>query len=202
MPLEKALEAFSAQSLCDLGIFLSIFSFMLHLGRPTADRAFAGAVPKLAGAMTSGLYTVLEDGSLVLAVLAGFFHLNLDLMADIKIGLPFIPLGTVVLAWALLGKLQGRGPARPAHARRRVAAGALLDPLGYVLRVEAPGSEYTTPGPGFPGSPRALRSNQNPELSILCFYVCFSALLALAAVGTYRVFRDAPDGTGGTPDRT
>jgi hypothetical protein len=51
------------------------------------------------------LYVLLRDGTLFVAVLLGFWTLNLDLMADIKIGLPFVPLGTVALAAALLLKV-------------------------------------------------------------------------------------------------
>lgn len=48
---------------------------------------------------------VLRDTTLFLAVLFGFFHFNLDIMSDIKVGLPFVPLGTAVLAVALLLKV-------------------------------------------------------------------------------------------------
>jgi hypothetical protein len=153
--------------------------------------------------MSSGLYGLAQEGSLLVAVLAGLVHLNLDLMADIKIGLPFVPLGTVALAWALLGKL---GPDREAPAARRavclrVALGALLNLLGYVLVMEAPGSEYAAWATGPLQALKALRSNLNPGLAVLCFYFCFGALLVLAALGTWRGLREPgpPPDAGARP---
>src|SRR5947207_958272 len=101
----KALEIWSAQTLCDIGILVSILSFCLHVGRPYFERILSRFTLRVAADLWWVAYVVLRDGSLFLAFLFGLLNLNMDLLADIKIGLPFVPFGTVLMAAALAGKV-------------------------------------------------------------------------------------------------
>jgi hypothetical protein len=101
METYKALEIWTAQTLCTTGILLSILSSLLHIGRTYFERILGRMTLRVAADLWWPVYVVFRDGSLLLAVLFGFLNLNLDLMADIKIGRPFLPLGTVALAVAL-----------------------------------------------------------------------------------------------------
>ena len=105
MPAYKSLELWTAQTLCDIGILLSIISFLFHIGRPYFERITGRLTLRVAADIWWLVYIVLRDGTLLFAVLFGFLNLNLDLMADIKIGLPFVPFGTVALSAAFLFKI-------------------------------------------------------------------------------------------------
>lgn len=195
MTVAKALEVWSAQALCDLGIFLSLFSFLLEAARPNIERHLGGLSVRMSADFARTAYLALREGSLALAVAIGLFHLNLDLMADIKIGLPFVPMATVVLLAALLVKLSGT-PLRADRRRRLteglVATGALLNLLGFVLVMEGPGAEYGLS----PDSPLmhlvSWRSNANPRLAMACFVGAFALIVLEIAVVLVAVARRAP----------
>jgi hypothetical protein len=190
MPLHKSLEIFTAQTLCNIGILFSILSFLLHIGRPYFERILGRFTLRVASDLWWVVYIMLRDGSLLLAVLFGFLHLNMDLMADIKIGLPFVPFGTVVLAAALLVKVLANSEDVNKHYRRStllVTFGALLNTIGYVFVMEAPGGEYSASHSWFWMTLVSMRSNVNPELSAFSFYISFSLLMIVLAVATFRV---------------
>jgi hypothetical protein len=183
---DKALEVWAAQSVCDLGILLSAVSFALHVARPCFERVLRLLTLRVAADLWWLAYLVLRGGCLFLAALAGLVHLNLDLMADIKVGLPFVPLGTVALVAALGVKVfrdsDGADHRASAASAALVMAGALLNLLGYVLVMEAPGDEYAaTPLSALRGLAR-WRSNANWALASATFTVA-AALLVVLAIG-------------------
>lgn len=185
MSTAKSLEVWSAQSLCDIGIFLSIVSSLLHIGRPYFDRILNRLTLRVGADLWWLTYVMLRDGTLFCAVVAGLFHLNLDIMADIKIGLPFVPCGTVALAAALLIKVFRNAEDINSSFRASlylVSLGALLNTIGYVLVMEAPGDEYDAAKTWFWRTLTSWRSNKNPELATATFYITFSAILVLAVI--------------------
>lgn len=188
----KALEIWTAQTICDAGILLSVVSLLLHLGRPYFERILGRLTLRVAADVWWLVYVVLRDLSLFAALLFGFWCLNLDLMADIKIGLPFVPLATVAFALALMMKVFGN--AEDLNRRYRVVTvwvtiGALLNTIGYVFVMEAPGDEYTAVKQPFWQFMRSLRSNANPELATVTFYLASALLLVLSGVAFVRAFR-------------
>lgn len=188
----KALEIWTAQTLCDVGILLSIVSLLLHIGRPYFERILGRLTLRVAADLWWLIYIVLRDGTLFMAVLLGFWGLNLDLMADIKIGLPFVPLGTVALAAALLFKVFSNsedvtGSYRTVSAL--VLVGTLLNTIGYVFVMEAPGDEYAAAKSPFWQTLVSWRSNANPQLATITFYIAASLLLVLLAVACIKGFR-------------
>lgn len=193
----KSLEIWTAQSLADLGILLSIVSFLLHIGRPYFDRILSRMTLRVAADLWWLVYVVLRDGSLFLAAVIGLFHLNLDLMADIKIALPFVPLGTVALAAALLVKVFRNAEDLNRSFRWSVylvSAGALLNFAGFVLVMEAPGHEYAAARTAFWQTMVSWRSNANPPLATVTFYVTLAMLVALgvwAFALAVRLYRQA-----------
>lgn len=206
MTVGKALEVWSVQALCDLGIFLSLLSAALHAADGYVARQFGSLALRMSTDLARALVLVVRDGALLLAVLIGLFHLNLDLMADIKIGLPFVPMATVVLLAALLVKLAGDAAA-PGRARRiaggLVVLGATLNFAGFVLVMEAPGAEYGFAGDSAWAALRALRSNLNPRLSVACFgvalpLVVLAPVVAALAARRGRSARSAARPSGGT----
>ena len=192
MTTAKALEIWTAQTVCDIGILLSIVSFCLHVGRPYFERILNRFTLRVAADLWWVAYVVLRDGSLFLALLFGLLNLNMDIMADIKIGLPFVPFGTVMIAAALVGKVfwntedLNRGFRVSTYL---VAAGALLNTVGYVLVMEGPGEEYEAAKSTFWKTMDSWRSNANPPLAAVTFYISFSALALIAAVAFVKAIR-------------
>src|SRR6266540_1545090 len=199
----KALEIWTAQTLCDIGILLSLVSFLLHIGRPYFERILARLPLRVAADLWWLMYIVFRDGTLLLAVIIGLFTLNPDLMADIKIGLPFVPLGTLALAAALAIKVFRN--AEDVNKSFRVATslvaiGLVLNTVGFVFVMEAPGDEYNLGKMAFWQTMRSWQSNANPNLSIMTFYISIFLLSAIglyAFVKTTKLFSSAAEKASG-----
>lgn len=189
MPVHKSLEIWTAQTLCDLGILFSIVSFLLHIGRPYFERILGRLTLRVAADLWWLVYVVLRDGTLLVAVLFGFLNLNLDLMADIKIGLPFVPFGTVALAAALVVKVFRNSEDINKSFRLStylVILGAFLNTLGYVLVMESPGDEYAASKTMLWKTFHSWRSNENPELATMTFYVSFILLVVVVGYAALK----------------
>jgi hypothetical protein len=101
-------------------------------------------------------------------------------MADIKIGLPFVPLGMMLLIISLIIKVFRNTEDINKLSRINnyiISAGALLNMLGYILVMEAPGDEYAASQQSFWILMKSWRSNINPLLSTVVFYVTFAILI-------------------------
>jgi hypothetical protein len=68
----NALEIWTAQTLCDAGIFLSVFSFLLHISWPYFERIPRSFTLRVAADLWRLVYVVLRDGALLFAMLFGF----------------------------------------------------------------------------------------------------------------------------------
>lgn len=192
METYKALEIWTAQTLCDIGILLSVVSFLLHIGRPYFERILGRFTLRVAADLWWLVYVILRDGSLFFAVLFGFLNLNLNLMADIKVGLPFVPLGTVALSVALVIKVFRNSEDVNKSFRIStywVSLGALLNTIGYALIMEAPGEEYAAAKIAYWQLMHSWRSNENPELAAMTFYISFVLLIALGVFAAVKAMR-------------
>jgi len=190
----KDLEVWTLQTFCDAGILLSFTTFVLHVGRGYFERTVRQLQAKMAEEMWWVTYLLVRDASLFAAVLIGFLMLNPDIMADIKIGLPFVPLATVLMTWAGLVKLTSRGGGDIAArnwATTLLALAAASNTIGFTLVMEAPGNEYAHVKTAFWQAMRSLRSNANPDLAIWTFYVCFAAMVALVIAFMLRARKQA-----------
>lgn len=200
MPVSKGLEIWTVQTICDIGILLSVLSFLLHIGRPYFERILGRMTLRVAADIWWLVYVGLRDGTLFFSVLFGFLHLNLDLMADIKVGLPFVPLGTVASAIALVVKVFRNS--EDVNKSFRIAtywtfAGAVLNTIGYVFVMEAPGNEYAVAKTAFWGLMKSWRSNANPDLAVITFYVSMGLLLLVGAYATFKaltLYANTPEG--------
>ena len=188
----KALEIWTAQTLLDLGILFSIISALLHLGRPYFERILSRMTLRVAADMWWLIYIILRDGLLFISVLFIFLNVNLDLMADIKVGLPFVPIGMVVLVVALIIKVFRNTEDFNKLSRVNnyiITFGAFLNFLGYLLVMEAPGDEYAAAQQPFWMLMKSMRSNLNPWLSTVVFYITFGLLMITFAVALYYFSR-------------
>jgi hypothetical protein len=180
MTTYKALEIWTAQTILNLGILFSIISALLHIGRPYFERILSRMTLRVAADVWWLLYIINKDGLLFISVLLIFLNMNLDLMADIKIGLPFVPLGMMLLIISLIIKVFRNTEDINKLSRINnyiISAGALLNMLGYILVMEAPGDEYAASQQSFWILMKSWRSNINPLLSTIVFYVTFAILI-------------------------
>jgi hypothetical protein len=200
----KELEVWTLQSLCDAGILLSLTTFVLHVGRGYFERTVRQLQAKMAEEMWWVAYLLVRDGSLFAAVLIGFMMLNPDIMADIKVGLPFVPLATVLMAWAGLVKLTSGGrddSVAQARATTLLTLAAVSNTIGYTLVMEGPGKEYAHAKCAFWRVMESLKSNANPELTIWTFYICFAVMVVLVVAFMLHARRSQAAGESPLPYR-
>ena len=178
----KDLEVWTLQTICDAGILLSVTTFVLHSGRSYFERTVRQLQAKMAEEMWWVTYLLVRDVSLFAAVLIGFLMLNPDIMADIKIGLPWVPLAMVLMAVALV--------IRAFHGGRVVASTAwwivfglvvvacAANWFGFTFVMEAAGEGYLKNHSGsvWPTLQR-MRSDFNPDLAMATFQWVNPALL-------------------------
>lgn len=196
--IAKGLEIWTLQTLVNVSIMLGFFA----LGMAIAQSYFASLRERLTLRVSLELWDVflviITDLLLVIVVLIGFLVLNPDIMADIKIAVPFVPVGTILFAIALVIRLFYDGH-RPDSPRFRLglafmAAAAFIQAIGFSLVMEAPGSEFLAihPSPVWTFINTHLRSNATPhglELAQWTFIILYPALLAVFAWGFFRALR-------------
>ena len=199
--IAKALEVWTLQNLVNVSIVLGI----LACGLAIAQDYYRSLERHLSLRVSIELWRILTvlavDVLLVVVVLVGYLALNPDIMADIKIAIPFYPIATILFAVALVLRLfrgghdVASGSCLP--ALYLVFAANLINIVGFTFVMEAPSGEYLALHPSaFWGWIKThLRSNADPcglELSQVTFYACFPVLMAvfvwgaLAALGRLR----------------
>lgn len=196
--LTKALEVWTLQSLLNLSILLGILAGGLAL----VQDYFQALEARLSLRVSTELWQVgtvlVVDLLLAAVVLVGFLVLNPDVLADIKVAVPFQPVATVLFAWALVLRLfrGGHSASRPAA---RLAQGLLLlanavNVLGFTFVMEAASGEYLArhPSAAWTWIKTHLRSNVDPsglELAQATFWICFPLLLLVLGWGAYSGLR-------------
>jgi hypothetical protein len=190
--IAKALEVWTLQNLLDISIMLGFLACGLALVQD-----YCRAVEKHLSLRVSielwRLATVLlVDVLLALVVIVGYVVLNPDIMADIKMAIPFCPMATIMFAAALCLRLfhDGHNPASKNHLRALywMLAASVFNLIGFTYIMEAPSGEYLEHHPSefWTFIKTHLRSNADPhglELSQLTFNICFPILLIVAIWG-------------------
>jgi hypothetical protein len=178
----KGLEIWSLQSLCDVAIMMSFAILALVAGRAHLDKLKRGLTLRVASEVWETGADLLVDVLLFGVVLAGLFFINPDIMADIKIGVPWVPLAMVLLAVALVlrachgGRVIGSTAWWVAFVLIVLACAANW--FGFTFVMEAAGDEYIKDKTQslWPVLQR-MRSDKNPELALLTFQLANPALV-------------------------
>ncbi len=199
----KALEVWTLQNLVNISIMLGILACGLALVQDYYQSLEKHLSLRVSIELWRMLTVLAVDVLLVVVVLVGYLALNPDIMADIKMAVPFYPIATILFAVALVLRLFRGGHDVAAGSCLKAIylmfAANLINVVGFTFVMEAPSGEYLA------GHPNAfwdwikthLRSNADPrglELSQVTFYICFPILLAVFAWGALsalRRFRDA-----------
>ena len=174
--LGKALEVWSLQNLCDLGIFASFAALGLFAGRAYLEHLKSRLTLRVATEIWGTLADLMVDGLLALIALIALGVTNMDIMADIKIGLPFVPVAFLLLTVALVVRLFHGGSVVGSRAWLAVlvllALGVLANWFGFTFVMEGAGDEYVDLHPATRPLWAGLehwRSNQNPDLAMATF---------------------------------
>jgi hypothetical protein len=196
----KALEIWVLQNLLNVSILAGI----LAAGLAMVQGYYRSLENRLTLRVSIELWQVftilLVDVCLVFTVLVGYVVLNPDIMADIKIAVPFYPAATVLFAAALVVRLfhGGHRVGSPGFvwSLMLMLAANVVNILGFTFVAEAASGEYLAHQPCdfafWTYLKTHLRSNADPlglELAQATFYVCFPLLMAVFAWGVAAALR-------------
>ncbi len=190
--IEKALEVWTLQNFVNFSIILGF----LALGLSIVQNYYKSIEKKLTLKVSIELWNVLTiivvDLALVVIVVVGYMVMNPDIMADIKIAIPFVPVATILFTIALVIRLFYKG-SNPENKTFMLATwfmffANILNIIGFTFIMEAPSGEYLENHPSLFWTfiKTHLRSNANPaglELSQITFYICFPIMTAVLIWG-------------------
>ncbi|MFQ5721132.1 MAG: hypothetical protein ACE5GI_01400 [Candidatus Aminicenantales bacterium] len=184
--IEKALEVWTLQNLLNFSIMLG----MLALGLAIVQKYYLSIAKFLTLRVSLELWNALTilliDILLVVIMIVGYLVLNPDIMADIKMAVPFVPVAVILFTIALFLRLfhGGHQQQSPNFIRSiwLMFGANIINIIGFSLIMKAPSGEYleTHPSLFWTFIKTHLRSNANPhglELSQITFYVCFPILM-------------------------
>lgn len=190
--IAKGLEIWTLQTLLNVSIILGMFSLGFII-----TQKYYNSLQKYLTLRVSieiwELFTILiTDLFLTITVIIGFLVLNPDIMADIKVAVPFVPAATVLFATGLIIRLFYNGH-KPADKNFRIStwlifAANLINIIGFSIIMEAPGKEYLEyhPSAFWEFIKANFRSNSVPngiEMAQTTFYIFFPILLIIFIVG-------------------
>ena len=204
--IAKGLEIWTLQTLLNVSIMLGI----LAAGSVIVQDYYKALERRLSLRVSIELWrlatALVADILLAIIVLIGYLVLNPDIMADIKIAVPFCPIATILFAVALVLRLfhGGHIVGSPNYLRSLylMFAANLVNIVGFTFVMEAASQEYLAihPSAFWDIIKRYLRSNAEPrglELSQVTFYICFPILLAVFVWGAYSALRQIKGAKGG-----
>ena len=172
--INKGLEFWSLQTLTDGAIMLSFVILAMVAGRCYLDGVRRRLTLRVAAEVWEVGADVLIDATMGFVALVGLFITNPDIMADIKIGLPWVPLAMVLMAVALVIRAFHGGRAVGSVAwwivLGLIAVACAANWFGFTFVMEAAGEEYLKKQPDswWPALQR-MRSDFNPDLVMATF---------------------------------
>ncbi len=201
----KALEIWILQNLLDVSIMMGFVALGIAVIEPYHRSIERLLTLRVSTEIWRVVTVVMVDVLLAGVVLAGLFLVNPDIMADIKMAVPFYPLAVSLAAGALVLRLFGGGSEPGSRAYDRALWllfwANLTNLVGFTFIMEAPSSEYLAlhPSPAWTWIKTHLRSNASPaglELAQWSFWIFFPflVLLLLWAFGSAMVRMSASRG--------
>lgn len=192
----KDLELWTLTTLADLMVMFLVLGFVLHLADIYFSYTLRSFRVRMSGEHWGMIFLIIRDGALILSFLFGLILINPDIMGDIKLAVPFLPLGTVILGAALLVKMGWNvASSRAANAvfTGLLFLAVLIEYFGFTFVMEAAPSEWLSQVAPFWGSLRAMRSNVNPHLAMVTFWITFPLIVALfLGMLGIRIFKKIP----------
>lgn len=185
--LGKALELWTLQNLCDLAILAGFVALGLLCGRAYLEGVKSRMTLRVATEAWETLADLSIDALLAGVALVALLVTNMDVMGDIKIALPFVPLGFLLMTVALVVRLFHGGGVVGSKAWTVALLLLVLANLsnwfGFTFVMEGAGDDYLNLHPSasaFWDGLEHLRSNKNPDLAMTTFlWACPGLLLVL-----------------------
>jgi hypothetical protein len=186
--ITKALEIWTLQTLLNISIMLGILATGLALVHDYYKSLEKHLTLRVSIEIWRIFTVFIVDFMLVLVVLVGYLVLNPDIMADIKMAVPFYPIAVVHFSIALVLRLFHGGHELTSRNYFRslyfMLAANLFNIVGFTFVAEAASDEYLAvhPSQGWEYIKSHFRSNADPsglELTQITFYVCFPLLIAI-----------------------
>ena len=209
--IKKALEAWTLQNLCDVAILAGFVILALVAGRAYQEALKERLSLRVAVEAWETLTDLGADLLLLGVALVGILLTNMDIMADIKVAVPWVPLGFLLMTVALVLRTCHGGSAVGTRAwwaaLGLIGVGCLLCWFGFTFVMEAAGDEYLELNPGATAAWTALsnmRSDLNQNLAMTTFVwagpgfllvFAWGALAGLARTVRWARHKDA-DATG------
>jgi hypothetical protein len=181
--IRKSLEMWTLQNVCNGSIMLGFLVLPLVVGRGYLEVLKTRLSLRVAlEAWETGI-DVIVDALLLFLTIVGVFITNLDVLADIKVALPWVPLALLLMGIALIIRAfyGGHAPGSTAWwtALGIIVVACVLNWFGFTFVMEAPGHEYVNlPLAATLTSLRNMRSNVNFSLTMTTF-LCMAPLYGL-----------------------
>lgn len=190
--IAKGLEVWILQNLLNASILMGILASGLLLAQGYYRELNKHLNLRVSRELWNLLTILLADLMLVVMFLVGYVVLNPDIMADVKMAVPFYPIATLLFTAALVLRLFKGGhevgsPTFIWSLRLTLAANA-INMLGFTFVAEAASDEYLAhhASPFWTYLKTHFRSNADPiglEMAQVTFLVCFPILLLIGAWG-------------------
>lgn len=187
--IEKALEIWILQNLLNFSILMGIVA----LGLAVVQKYYASLERLLTLRVSIEIWKVLTvllvDVLLVFVSVVGYVILNPDIMADIKVAVPFVPIASILFAAALILRLFHGGHliSNPNFLRSiwLMFTANIINIMGFTFVMEAASQEYLERHPSafWTFLKTQLRSNANLELTQITFWICFPLFIGVLLWG-------------------
>ncbi len=180
--INKGLEVWSLQVLSDVAIMLPFVILAMIAGHCYLETLRRRLTLRLWAEVWEAGAELVIDLMMGVVGLVGLFIINPDIMADIKIGLPWVPLAMVLISAALVIRVFHGGRVVGSTAwwivLALVAVAVASNWFGFTFVMEAAGDEYLK-GHGASLWPtlQRMRSDFNPDLSMATFQWANPALV-------------------------
>ncbi len=174
--VSKGLEIWILQNLLDLGIILVFFLIGIFSLRGYLDRFRERLILRLSVEIWDLFLDLLTDFLMVIIFLIGLFITNPDIMVDIKIALPWIPLSFLLVGVSFVIKLRKNveiGSVSWKVVLTLLLLSAIFSWFGFTFVMEGATREYYESGvyPYLWKIFYNMRSDVNRELSLITFYL-------------------------------
>jgi hypothetical protein len=196
--ITKGLEIWTLQTLLNISILCGILAAGLALVQDYWRALERRLTLRVSIELWQVFTVMIVDFLLVLTVVIGYMLLNPDIMADIKMAIPFGPIATILFALALGLRLfhGGHDAASPNYARALylMFAANVINIAGFTFVMEAASDEYLArhPSPAWEYIKTHFRSSADPhglELAQATFWICFPILAAVCVWGVGSALR-------------
>ncbi|OQX82760.1 hypothetical protein B6D60_11610 [candidate division KSB1 bacterium 4484_87] len=196
--IEKALEVWLLQNLLNFTIIFGLLALGLALVQQYYSSLQKHLTLRVSIELWNVLTIVLVDILLAIIVIIGYMVLNPDIMADIKMAIPFIPVAIILFTIALVLRLfyggHKQGNANFVRSIWLMFWANILNIIGFTFVMEAPSGEYLAHHPSafWTFIKTHLRSNADPhglELAQITFYICFPIFIIVLIWGFVSALR-------------